>query len=430
DANVVDAATNTVRKGVTVVIENGVFTQVIDSESVTNFTPPDEARTIEMKGLYLCPGLIDCHVHINFSDGRPATGFVDHKLRATYTLKSMLARGFTTVRDVGGADVFQKEAVDQWLTPGPRLFQGGNILSQTGGHGDFRPREAPAHSLCCAPDIDFCTLADGVDGVTLATREMIRKGAQHIKICTSGGVSSPTGESTACSMLMLDKLEGVQFTNEEIQAIVGVTKDMRATLVTAHAYTSEAVRRAVDNGVRGIEHGNLIDRDTAKLLASTGTFLTPTLMISTVKGRAPWNETLPGYMREKNAMVRDAGRRAIQIAEEEGVCVCFGTDLTNGTGYLQSEEFTQRHALVPSHRVIAHATVNGAKQLDDPKLGIIKEGAYGDCLVLVANPLEDCRVLDSGKEGIWGVIKEGRVVVARKEIADQVAVDVVLGVGE
>lgn len=113
--------------------------------------------------------------------------------------------------------------------------------------------------------------------MTLATREMIRKGAQHIKvgdklrradsqICTSGGVSSPTGESTACSMLMLDKLEGVQFTNEEIQAIVGVTKDMRATLVTAHAYTSEAVRRAVDNGVRGIEHGNLIDRDTAKLL--------------------------------------------------------------------------------------------------------------------------------------------------------------------
>lgn len=104
--------------------------------------------------------------------------------------------------------------------------------------------------------------------------------------------------------------------------------------------------------------------------------------------------------------------------------------LTSRTGYLQSEEFTQRHALVPSHRVIAHATVNGAKQLDDPKLGIIKEGAYGDCLVLVANPLEDCRVLDSGKEGIWGVIKEGRVVVARKEIADQVAVDVVLGVGE
>lgn len=119
---------------------------------------------------------------------------------------------------------------------------------------------------------------------------------------------------------------------------------MKVGIVTSHAYTSEAVRRAVDNGVRGIEHGNLVDRDTAKLLgaliyqtavsrnitdhsAATGTFLTPTLMISTVKGRAPWNITLPGYMREKNAMVRDAGRRALQIAEEEGVVVCFGRSL-------------------------------------------------------------------------------------------------------
>jgi len=105
---------------------------------------------------------------------------------------------------------------------------------------------------------------------------------------------------------------------------------MGGTLVTAHAYTPAAIRRAVENGVRGIEHGNLLDRDTAKLLVETGTFLTPTLMISTAKGREPWNSNIPEYMREKNILVRDAGRKAIQIAEEEGVCVCFGTDLTIG----------------------------------------------------------------------------------------------------
>jgi len=192
-------------------------------------------------------------------------------------------------------------------------------VSQTGGHGDLRARQAPSHSLCCAPDIDFCVLADGVPGVTLAARELMRKGADHVKICTSGGVSSPT-----------DKLEGVQFSPEEIRAIVGVVKDMGGTLVTSHAYTNAAIRRAVENGVRGIEHGNLLDRETARLLAETGTFLTPTLMISTAKGRPPWNATLPDYMREKNAKVRDAGRRAIQIADEEGVCICFGTDLTMG----------------------------------------------------------------------------------------------------
>lgn len=166
--------------------------------------------------------------------------------------------------------------------------------------------------------------------------------------------------------------------------------------------------------------------------AKTGTFLTPTLMISTAKGRPPWNATLPDYMREKNAMVREAGRRAIQIAEEEGVCVCYGTDLTAGMGYLQSEEFTQRHGLLPSPRVLAHATINAAKLVNDSKIGIIAVGNYGDCLILNGNPLHDCRILDSGKEGIWGVVKDGRVVVARQDFAEQLkdGVDVVLGVDE
>lgn len=175
-------------------------------------------------------------------------------------------------------------------------------------------------------------------------------------------------------------------------------------------------------------------------------------MISTAKGRPPWNETLPDYSRAKNAMVRDAGRKAIQIADEEGVCMCYGklmeldflqltagTDLTAGyaspglnsaddrMGYLQSEEFTQRAQLLPSHKVLAHATTNAAKNLADERIGHLSPGAYGDLLVLRANPLEDVRVLDS-RDGILGVVKEGRVVVAREQVRQQVDVDVVLGV--
>ncbi|KAL1405653.1 hypothetical protein Q8F55_009292 [Vanrija albida] len=400
NASVVDVAGNTVHKGRTVVLENGVFSAV--SRGAGDLVP--DARVIDLEGLYLCPGLVDCHVHINMSDGRPSSGYTDPHLRATYTLKAMLARGFTTVRDVGGATYAQAQAVKQWLTPGPRLFQGGNI---------YRRARRPA-------------VARGARRVALL-RAGAGDGADHVKICTSGGVSSPT-----------DALESVQFSPAEIRAITSTVADMQGTLVTSHAYTVPAIRRAVENGVRGIEHGNLLDRDTAKLLASTGTFLTPTLMISTAKGRAPWNETLPDYMREKNAKVRDAGRRAIQIAEEEGVTVCYGTDLTMGMGYLQSEEFTQRAQLLPSHRVLAHATINAAKLLDDDKIGVIAPGAYADCLVLPANPLEDVRVLDVGDDGrhggIWGVVRDGRIVVARGEFAELVeevgGLDVVLGIQE
>lgn len=354
-------------------------------------------------------------VHINMSDG--GRDFVEPQLRAMYTLKSMLARGFTTVRDVGGAGYFQAQAVKQWLTPGPRLFQGGRLLSQTGGHGDARGREV----VDSAPSMGCCSgdgpLIDGVASAAHITRDLMRRGADHIKIATSGGVSSPT-----------DALDSIQFLPEEIRTITQVCKDMGGRLTTAHAYTPAAIRRAVENGVRGIEHGNLLDRDTAKLLKEKDVFLTPTLIISTCKGRPPLSDSLPDWQKEKNEMVRLKGREAIKIAEEEGVTVCFGTDLTFGMGYLQSEEFRIRAGILPSHTVLKHATVNAAKQLGDDKIGEIREGAYGDCVVLTHNPLDDVRVLDSGGKGIWGVVKEGRVVVARGRVKDQVKLDVVLGV--
>ncbi|ORY31764.1 hypothetical protein BCR39DRAFT_587286 [Naematelia encephala] len=406
NAKLVDVAANKIIDNVTVVVENGHFT-TITTEALDVF--PANARIIDLNGLYLCPGLVDCHIHVNLTDGSLALGYVHPYLRGTYTLKAMLARGFTTVRDVGGGTFAQAQAVEQWLTPGPRLFQGGAILSQTGGHGDFRKREEPSDSACCdANNLGLTVLVDGVAKATEEARNLMRQGAQHIKICSSGGISSPT-----------NKVESTQFTAEEIRAITGVCKDMGGTLVTSHAYTVAAIRRAIDNGVRGIEHGNFLDRDTAKLMAETGTFYTPTLIAYSGKQRPPWNAAIPDYMQKKGLLVGEAGRTAIKIAEEEGVCICFGSDCSWGMGYLQSEEFTIRHSLLPSHRVVAQATINGAKQINDPKVGTIASGNYGDCLVLVANPLEDCRVLDHANKGIWGVIKEGRVVVAKEEFAEK-----------
>jgi imidazolonepropionase-like amidohydrolase len=159
----------------------------------------------------------------------------------------------------------------------------------------------------------------------------MRKGANHIKVCTSGGIASET-----------DKLEGIQFTIEELKAITTTCHNMGGTLVTAHCYTSAGVRHALEGGVRGIEHGNMIDQQTAKLMAEKQCFLTPTLALHTFITMPPYNkfETPEGL--RKNAIVGNAGLKAIRYAEEAGVCVCYGTDTTGPTLVMQTYEVRVR----------------------------------------------------------------------------------------
>jgi imidazolonepropionase-like amidohydrolase len=278
------------------------------------------------------------------------------------------------------------------------------MLSQTGGHGD--DTEVWGQSHCCTSSgiasSALGRLCDGVPECLVAARDNMRKGAKHLKVCTSGGIASAT-----------DKLESLQFTVEELKAITTVATNMGGpgTIVTAHCYTAEGVRHAIAGGVRGIEHGNMIDVETAQLMAEKGVFLTPTLALHTFVTMPPYDkfETPDGL--RKNAIVGDAGIRAIRIAEEAGVVVCYGTDTTGPTLVMQTYEFVVRSKLLPSPVVLRQATINGAKQINmEGKLGELVEGAFADLLFLNENPLEDVASLDRINENLMLVIKDGRIV--------------------
>ncbi|KAL4954221.1 amidohydrolase [Aspergillus filifer] len=356
---------------------------------------------------FVCPGLIDCHVHLMAVHGSAtlhgAFTFPHETaiFRTAGTMRGILANGFTTVRDTGGATIAHALATEEFLIPGPRIFQGGRMLSQTGGHGDDTEPWNEGH--CCRDNgiasSALGRLCDGVPECLLAARDNMRKGANHLKVCTSGGIASAT-----------DKLESLQFTVEELQAITTVCKNMGGTLVTAHCYTAEGIRHAIAGGVRGIEHGNMLDEPTAQLMAEKGVFLTPTLALHTFVTMPPYDrfETPEGL--RKNAIVGDAGVRGIRIAEDAGVTVCYGTDTTGPTLVMQTYEFVVRSNILPSPVVLRQATINGAKQLNmEGKIGELVEGSFADLLFLKENPLVDVASLDS-KENLVLVMKDGRVV--------------------
>ncbi|KAH8646125.1 hypothetical protein BX600DRAFT_555851 [Xylariales sp. PMI_506] len=412
NANLVDPRAGVVQRNTTLQLAGGKVVRVSPTTATDLksdfYCAGQKVEKIDASKYFICPGLIDCHVHLMAVHGSStlhgAFTFPHETavLRTAGTLRGILSNGFTTVRDTGGATIAHAQATAEFLIPGPRVFQGGRMLSQTGGHGDDTEVWSEGH--CCGgsgiASSALGRLCDGVPECLQAARDNIRKGANHLKVCTSGGIASAT-----------DKLESLQFTVEELQAITTVAKNMGATLVTAHCYTAEGVRHAIAGGVRGIEHGNMIDPETAKLMAENGVFLTPTLALHTFVTMPPYDkfETPEGL--RKNAIVGNAGIRAIRYAEEAGVCVCYGTDTTGPTLVMQTYEFVVRSKLLPSPVVLRQATINGAKQVGmEGLLGELVEGSFADLLFLNENPLEDVASLDRTNENLMLVMKDGRIV--------------------
>jgi imidazolonepropionase-like amidohydrolase len=315
----------------------------------------------------------------------------------------MLLRGFTTVRDTGGADAALRNAIEEGLLPGPRLFIAGKALSQTGGHGDSRAPYQDSDLQCCGGhQPSLSRICDGVPDCLAAARDELRKGADFLKIMCGGGVASPA-----------DPLDMLQFTSEEIQAITR-TAAQRSTYVTAHTYTSEAIRHAVDNGVLGIEHGNFVDAETAAYCAAKGVFVTPTLITYKAMSSAPFDAFLDEAGRAKNRAVLASGVQALRICAEAGVTLCFGSDLLSGMHALQNGEFALRAEALSAVEIVRSATVNAARLLRmEGRLGVVKKDAIADLLILDENPLEDVTVLDRMSTTLLSVIKDGRVVASK-----------------
>ncbi|OCF32113.1 amidohydrolase [Kwoniella heveanensis BCC8398] len=407
NARVVDAASGSVLDGLQqVIVENGLISSVQpQSTSASRSDHP----VFDIQGRFLCPGLIDAHVHVTAVPGVKTMAdmvkLADQQvtLRATYVLREMLHRGFTTVRDTGGANKFLADALKEGLIQGPRLYQCGKALSQTGGHGDFVSpgvSGGDGSSCCGGHAVSLGRTADGVPAVLKAVREELKQGADFIKVMLGGGVASES-----------DAIETVQYTAEEVQAITTSAWQMGKKLVTAHAYTVEAINHAINNGVRGIEHGNLLDEPTAKLMAEKEVYLTPTLSCYGIMVRKPFETFLNEEGRDKSVQVMQKGLNALRLAEDAGVTVCYGSDLLISMHALQTEEFSIRSKILPAAAILRHATINPAKMLGQKgKLGVIAKGAIADLLVLSRNPLEDITVLDRPELYLDAVIKEGKVV--------------------
>ena len=324
--------------------------------------------------------------------------------RTAWGLKQTLLRGFTTIRDCAGANYALRDAVAEGLIEGPRLFIAGKALSQTGGHGDLRTQHQGDDFKCCGGHgPGFARICDGVPACLAAARDELRMGADFLKIMAGGGVASP-----------VDPLEMLQFTPEEIQAITTSAANL-GKYVTAHAYTNKAIRMAVENGVRGIEHGNFIDKETAEMCREKGVFVTPTLVTYHAMTSKEFEDFLPESGRLKGREVLAYGVESLKILHEAGVTMVFGTDLICGQTR-QNEEFRIRKEALPDVEILRAATINGAKRLGmEGKIGEVKEGAFADLLILDADPLEDILVLANIKKHCRGILKQGRVVMTELE---------------
>ncbi|WP_309128303.1 amidohydrolase family protein [Microbacterium sp.] len=354
--------------------------------------------TLDAAGRWLVPGLIDAHFHAYATsmDGlENERGPLSYAaLNGARRLTRALQRGFTTVRDVAGGDIGLAQAVDAELFPSPRYHFTGPALSQTGGHGDARS----AHVDVCFSHGHMCEVVDGVDALRVAVRERLRTGAHAIKVMASGGVFSLT-----------DPIRIPQYSADELRAVVDEAT-RRGSYVAAHAYSSEAVQHAVAAGIRSIEHGNLIDRETAGLMAEAGAYLVPTLAAYDAMDRRGAEIGLNPVSLAKNAEVLSKGQEAVRLAHTAGVRVGFGTDLM---GDLEDDQLTgvklQIEASGPAATLRSMTAVN-ADLIGDSALGHLDEGAYGDAVLLTGDPLADPSVLWR-QEAREAVIRGGRRVV-------------------
>jgi imidazolonepropionase-like amidohydrolase len=372
--------------------------------ATTPIKAPD-ADIIDCGGRTLMPGLIDSHVHAIHSEvnirAMEALPLTLITARAATRLRAMLDRGFTTVRDTGGADWGIKTAIETGHITGPRLYIAGQSIGPTGGHSDSRRRTSfKFNGECqCCNGLQFkSAVADGADEVRKSAREQMRQGADHVKIMMSGGVASP-----------YDPLDSLQFSDGEVSAAVEEATAF-GRYVCAHAYSAEAITRAARLGVRTIEHGNLIDDASAKAMAGKGMFLVANLVTYyAMKDRAA-QFGMSGESLAKNELVLQGGLRSLEICKRHGIPVAYGSDLLGELHWDQSKEFTIRQEVVSPIEIIRSATTIGADVLRMPgKVGTLQAGAFADAILVDGNPLKDLALLGDQGKHLALIMKAGQL---------------------
>jgi imidazolonepropionase-like amidohydrolase len=394
-----DPATGDTARDAVVVIEDGRVTHAGTRATVQ---APRGAETIDASGLTILPGLIDCHVHLtSLGEGLDfarelTTPPTLELMRAVRAARKTLEAGFTAVRDAAGSPAGIRMAIDAGYFAGPRMFVTVSALSQTGGHTD-------AHFMCGAdldiplPDRPYMVV-DGVEAMRLRVREVIRAGADWIKLCTSGGVLSP-GDQPHHSALTL----------EEIRAAVEEAAT-QGRKVMAHAQANAGIKNALKGGVATIEHGIWLDGDAIEMMLDGGNALIPTLVAPQWVIRHAEAGKMPAYAAVKARDVVNDHTASIRMAVEAGVKIAFGTDTGVGPHGTNGEEFLlmQQLGMEPIDCIRAATTV-AANTIGMEGVGTLEPGSWGDLIGVPGDPLADMTLL-SNPDKVHLVVKGGEVV--------------------
>jgi imidazolonepropionase-like amidohydrolase len=388
---------------------------LISSISTNPIAIPSDGETlvIDGKGLFLIPGLIEAHVHTMFQAIPVMAGLTSDlgyvTLVSAHEAENQLMRGFTTVRDLGGASFSLKKAIDTGLYQGPRIYPSGATISQTGGHGDFGlPTDVPRQiggPLSYIERAGMTIIADGADQVLLRTREQLRQGASQIKVMAGGGVSSN-----------YDPLDVAQYTEREIRAAVEAAENW-GTYVTVHAYTPKAIQTALKAGVKCIDHGQMIDETTMQMLAEKGAWLSLQPFID--EGKSPFPEGSAN--RKKQLEMYNGTDNAYQLAKKYRVKIAFGTDIlfNPAEAARQNSHILRLKRWFNNYEILKMITSGNAQLLSMsgprnpyPKgpLGVIHEGAYADLILIRGNPIEDIDLLNEPEANFVLIMKDGRIV--------------------
>jgi imidazolonepropionase-like amidohydrolase len=404
NARLFDGMATSLRSGVQVLVEGNRISAI----DATNSAPPSDAVTIDCGDRVLMPGLIDAHWHTVFAALPVAVlttadpGYIF--AAATAEAERTLMRGFTTIRDLGGPVFSFKQAIDDGLIPGPRIYPSGAMITTSGGHGDLRMLSELPRSpgqLSTVEKVGGSMIADSLGEVQLRTREQLLQGASQIKIVGGGGVSSPRSP-----------LDMSTFSEADLRGAVDVARDWN-TYVSVHAYAPNTIRRAIAAGAACIEHAHLMDEDTAKLMADKGIWLSIQPFLS-----AEDSVPLTGPSQQRLLQVVAGSDSAYNLARKYRIRTAFGSDM------LFSPAMTARQGTMLTHlarwygnaEILSMATATNAEllalsNLRNPypgKLGVLEKGAFADLLLLDGNPIENIRLLEDPGKNLRIIMKDGK----------------------
>ncbi|WP_431015424.1 amidohydrolase family protein [Bradyrhizobium pachyrhizi] len=395
NVNVFDGVSPDLLENATVVIEDGVIREVGQGP-----VPSNAQFVVKAKGKTLIPGLIDCHTHVWIADvqgGRAAKRSTEYLASfAVRSLERSLNRGFTAMRDAGGSDPSFVTAIENGLIRGPRFYPAGRSLSQTGGHGDRRIPGDENWDLSVA-DQRFNRIVDSPDDMRKAVRQELARGARQIKLMLSGGVTSH------------DPLEPVQFSDEEIAVAVEETSK-RGAYVFAHCHSLSSVKKALETGIRTIEHASYLDEATARAIAEKGTFVVPTPAVAkALRDDVASTGYAVSNLKKLNGLY-EAMMESIGLMKRAGVMLGYGTDLLGHHQDMQFMGFEIMREIFTPHEILVSATSVGGRILqEDGRLGVVKPGAHADLLLVDSNPLKNLAVFESEGKNLSMIMKGGTV---------------------